>query len=93
MEINEIQEFTELQKKVLKLLFNTTKNHRYLNRKQIVDALNYPRTTIYDNLLILKKLNIVNDYSDKHGEWGRPYIIWFITQYGLKYITENHLFH
>lgn len=67
---------TPLQSKIIMLLVREYE----LSRKEICNFLNKPRTTIYDNLLILQKLNFV----EKFQEWnykakvGRPIIKWKI---------------
>ena len=49
-----------------------------LTRKELVAILNTPRTTIYDNLLKLKKRKFVERFEKHNGKRGRPYIFWQI---------------
>lgn len=50
------------------------------SRKTLVETLNTPRTTIYDNLLKLQKRKIVEKSRDNNGERGRPKIYWKIKK-------------
>ena len=47
-----------------------------LTRKELVGKLNKARTTIYDNLLKLQKINVVTKFARNNGERGRPTIYW-----------------
>ena len=50
-----------------------------LTRKQLVNQLNTPRTTIYDNLVKLLKGKVVKKFSRNNGKRGRPKIYWEIN--------------
>ncbi|MEJ2248185.1 MAG: MarR family winged helix-turn-helix transcriptional regulator [Candidatus Lokiarchaeota archaeon] len=71
---------TPLQFKLLRFL---RKNGKCV-RSKLQKYLNYPRTTIYDNLEKLEKRNLVErfHYSDCSYR-GRPKTYWKITQKGL----------
>jgi len=47
-----------------------------MNRKQLVNSLKKPRTTIFDNLNRLQKRNIVSKFPKNTGDRGRPEIFW-----------------
>ena len=47
-----------------------------MTRKDLVKELKTPRTTIYDNLNILEKKNIVQKSTRNTGQVGRPKILW-----------------
>lgn len=47
-----------------------------LTRQDLVNQLETPRTTLYDNLLKLQNLNIVEKYSLNVGKRGRPLVFW-----------------
>lgn len=58
-------------------------------RNDIVKALSIPRTTIYDNLVKLKKLKIVDNTRIKfNSEKGASFRIWFLTS-DMKQITDK----
>jgi predicted ArsR family transcriptional regulator len=61
-------------------LIKTLKNNGPLTRRELVNQLNTPRTTIYDNLVKLQKENIVKKFSRNNGKRGRPKIFWEIKK-------------
>ncbi len=61
-----------IQYNLIKLL----KNGGPLTRKDIVNHLKTPRTTIYDNLNKLQKRRVVEKYSRNNGKRGRPNVYW-----------------
>lgn len=63
---------SETQKKLIVLL----STNGDLTRKQLCKLMDLPRTTVYDNLKILKDKNIVSKYAKNNGERGRPQIFW-----------------
>jgi len=71
---NEI--ISPLQYNLIKIL----KNNGPLTRKELVNQLNTPRTTIYDNLVKLQKENVVKKFSRNNGKRGRPKIYWEIKK-------------
>ena len=60
-------------------LIKNLENKGPLVRRDIVKQLNFPRTTIYDNLLKLQKIKIVEKYSRNNGV-GRPLVLWQIKE-------------
>jgi DNA-binding MarR family transcriptional regulator len=65
---------TPIQSLIIKSLMKEGPMHR----KQLVSALNTPRTTIYDNLLKLQKRKLIKKTRDNNGERGRPLVYWEI---------------
>ncbi|MBY8982887.1 MAG: hypothetical protein KGD57_08055 [Candidatus Lokiarchaeota archaeon] len=61
-----------IQNNLIKLL----KNGRSLTRKEIVNQLNTPRTTVFDNLAKLQKRRVVEKFSRNNGTRGRPKVYW-----------------
>ena len=57
-------------------LIKTLKSIGPLTRRELVKELKTPRTTIYDNLLKLKKRKIIEKFSRNDGKRGRPLIFW-----------------
>lgn len=55
-----------------KTLFNTLSNP--MTRQELVEALNRPRTTIYDNLNVLMNQNKVTKFSRQVNPRGRPFV-------------------
>jgi predicted ArsR family transcriptional regulator len=49
-------------------------------RKDLVKELNTARTTIYDNLIKLKKRKVVEKYVKYEGKRGRPVVLWKLTE-------------
>lgn len=52
------------------------------SRKTLVENLETPRTTIYDNLLKLQKKKLIEKSRDNNGERGRPLVYWQIKDGG-----------
>ena len=61
---------------IQKELINTLEYFNAMTRRDLVSLLSIPRTTIYDNLLKLKKKRIVERFSENNGKVGRPLILW-----------------
>lgn len=57
-------------------IINVLKNKGPLTRKDLVERLNTPRTTIYDNLTKLQKKRIIEKFSRNNGKIGRPLVFW-----------------
>ena len=49
-----------------------------MTRKDLVNQLKVPRTTIYDNLLKLQKRKVVEKFIRNNGTRGRPLVFWKI---------------
>lgn len=49
-----------------------------LTRKDLVNQLRTPRTTIYDNLIKLQKRKVVEKFTRNDGRRGRPLVLWKI---------------
>ena len=62
-------------------LVDILKKYGALTRGQLVEKLNKPRTTIYDNLAVLMKHNIVKTFSKKiiNGR-GRPIVFFEVIR-------------
>ncbi|MBN1216751.1 MAG: hypothetical protein JXA99_15090 [Candidatus Lokiarchaeota archaeon] len=63
-----------IQNNLIRLL----KNDGPLTRKQIVNQLDTPRTTVFDNLTKLQKRRVVEKFSRNNGKRGRPKVYWRI---------------
>ncbi|MBY9005770.1 MAG: hypothetical protein KGD63_03345 [Candidatus Lokiarchaeota archaeon] len=50
-----------------------------LTRRDLVKRLNKPRTTIFDNLIILLKRKIVEKFTRNDGKIGRPNVYWKLS--------------
>ncbi|TFG10207.1 MAG: MarR family transcriptional regulator [Promethearchaeota archaeon] len=53
-------------------------------RRELVNQLKIPRTTLYDNLLKLQKQRIVEKYAKNNGKRGRPVVYWKIINVSLQ---------
>jgi predicted ArsR family transcriptional regulator len=61
-------------------LINKLRNNGPSTRKDLVNILNSPRTTIYDNLLKLQKRKLIEKYTRKNGMRGRPLVFWKVKE-------------
>lgn len=68
--------FTPLQLNLIK----TLKNNGASTRKELVKQLKTPRTTIYDNLVKLKKKQMVKKFSRNNNKQGRPKVYWDLLE-------------
>ena len=66
-----IKESPLIHKIIMELLENGP-----MNRKQLVNSLGKPRTTIFDNLNRLQKSNVVSKFAKNNGDHGRPQVFW-----------------
>ncbi len=57
-------------------LIRTLENIGPLTRKDLVKQLKTPRTTIYDNLIKLQKIKLIEKFSRNDGQRGRPLVFW-----------------
>lgn len=76
-------QISETQIKIIKLLHE---NKHGLFRNDIVDKLCIARTTIYNNLMKLKKLEIIDNVIIQHGQ-GRPKVLWLLVEYMSNYLN------
>lgn len=60
-----------------------------LTRREFVEKLGNPRTTIYDNLVKLQKKKIVEKFSQNNGKRGRPKIYWKLKEEFKKKFEKN----
>lgn len=70
--IDSLELLSPTQIKIIKEL----RQDNALTRKEFVDRLNTPRTTIFDNLLKLQKRRIVEKFIKNNGTHGRPHTYW-----------------
>ncbi|TFG17256.1 MAG: hypothetical protein EU531_03930 [Promethearchaeota archaeon] len=68
--------FTPLQNNLIKIL----ENNGPITRRELVRTLKIPRTTIYDNLLKLQKIKMIERFSRNNGTRGRPLVFWRIKE-------------
>ena len=67
---------SSLQREIIHAL-----NDGPMRRRRLVKKLERPRSTIYDNLVILKRSGIVEKYSKKtNHERGAPYVFWRLVE-------------
>ncbi len=57
-------------------LIKTLKEIGPVTRKDLVEELKTPRTTIYDNLVKLQKRRLIEKFSRNDGKRGRPLVFW-----------------
>ena len=67
---------TPIQNNLLKILENSGP----ITRKDLVNQLNTPRTTIYDNLIKLHKRKLVEKFTRNNGKRGRPLVLWRVNE-------------
>jgi uncharacterized membrane protein len=68
--------FTPLQLNLIK----TLKENGASTRRELVNQLKTPRTTIYDNLVKLKKKQLVKKFSRNNNKQGRPKVYWDLLE-------------
>jgi predicted ArsR family transcriptional regulator len=73
---NNEEMFTPLQLNLIK----TLKSNGASTRRQLVKQLKTPRTTIYDNLVKLKKKELVKKFSRNNNKQGRPKVYWDLLE-------------
>jgi len=61
-------------------LVKTLQNIGPLSRSELVKELDTPRTTIYDNLLKLQKIKLIEKFSRNNGKRGRPLVFWKLKE-------------
>ena len=57
-------------------LIKILRNGGPLTRRDLVNQLKTPRTTIYDNLIKLQKRKVVEKFIKNSGKRGRPLVFW-----------------
>jgi len=78
-----VQNLIEEREILSPLQFNLIKKLKEegpLTRRQLVNQLRTPRTTIYDNLVKLQKKKVVEKFSRNNGKRGRPKVYWKILK-------------
>lgn len=76
---------TPLQWRIVKMLEKYPKGLTrglYNERGSLMKRLNKARTTIYDNLVKLQRMGIVENYTRNDGTEGRPKKYWKLTERG-----------
>jgi len=76
MEINSKEYLTPIQYNLIKKLQNNGPS----TRRDLVNVLNSPRTTIYDNLLKLQKRKLIEKFTRNNGMRGRPLVFWRLKE-------------
>jgi len=76
MQLEQYRELSFLQYTLIK----TLKERGPSTRRDLVNQLNTPRTTIYDNLKNLLDNEIIKRFSRNNGKRGRPKIYWEIAK-------------
>lgn len=61
-------------------LIKTLEKNGAMTRAQMVQALDKPRTTIYDNLAILIKREVVKKFSRQVNARGRPVVFFKLKE-------------
>ena len=72
--VNSKEYLSPIQYNLIKILAKTGP----LTRRDLVNQLRTPRTTIYDNLIKLQKRRMVEKYTRNDGKRGRPLVLWKI---------------
>ena len=74
--MEKIKELNLLQNSLIK----TLNKNGPLTRDQMVELLNKPRTTIYDNLAVLINRNMVKKFSRQVNARGRPVVFFKLKE-------------
>ena len=75
-EINTKEYLTPIQYNLIRKLQNNGPS----TRRDLVKVLNSPRTTIYDNLLKLQKIKLIEKFTRNNGMRGRPLVFWKLKE-------------
>ncbi|MHA1459924.1 MAG: hypothetical protein ACTSO8_00435 [Promethearchaeota archaeon] len=75
-EISSKEYLTPIQYNLIKKLQNIGPS----TRRDLVQVLNSPRTTIYDNLLKLQKRRLIEKFTRNNGMRGRPLVFWRLKE-------------
>ncbi|MHA1478602.1 MAG: hypothetical protein ACTSPU_10425 [Promethearchaeota archaeon] len=75
-EINSKEYLTPIQYNLIKKLQNNGPS----TRRDLVNVLKSPRTTIYDNLLKLQKRKLIEKFTRNNGMRGRPLVFWRLKE-------------
>ena len=75
-EINTKEYLTPIQYNLIRKLQNNGPS----TRRDLVKVLNSPRTTIYDNLLKLQKIKLIEKFTRTNGMRGRPLVFWKLKE-------------
>ncbi len=75
-EINTKEYLTPIQYNLIRKLQNNGPS----TRRDLVKVLNSPRTTIYDNLLKLQKIKLIEKFTRNNGMRGRPLVFWRLKE-------------
>ena len=67
---------TPIQNNLIKLLQQLGPS----TRNDLVNQLETPRTTIYDNLLKLQKRRLIEKFTRNNGKRGRPLVFWKLKE-------------
>jgi predicted transcriptional regulator len=78
--INDFSENEEMFTPLQINLIKTLEKNGALTRRELVKQLKRPRTTIYDNLVKLKKKELVKKYSRNNNKQGRPKVYWDLLE-------------
>ena len=73
---NSKEYLTPIQSNLIKKLRNSGPT----TRRDLVNILNSPRTTIYDNLLKLQKRKLIEKFTRNNGMRGRPLVFWKVKE-------------
>jgi len=68
-----------------KVIFDLLRENKPLTRKEIVDIVNLPRTTVYDMLERLERDGKVKSITKTNGKIGRPRVLWTVRSQYKKY--------
>jgi predicted ArsR family transcriptional regulator len=74
--VNDLISTKEILSPIQNNLIKTLRLQGPLTRKDLVGQLDTPRTTIYDNLIKLQKIKVVEKFARNDGKRGRPLIFW-----------------
>lgn len=74
--IREYYDYREFLSPIQHNLIKILKNDGPLTRRDLVNQLNTPRTTIYDNLIKLQKRKVVEKFIKNSEKRGRPLVFW-----------------
>lgn len=65
-----------LQERIVKML----RDYSEISRDTLSKIMGVPRTTLYDNLVVLEKKGIVDKFEYNNGKRGRSIVYWRLSE-------------
>lgn len=84
-----LKNLKDTDKRIIAVLLIHKKKELGLQRHRISELLEKPRTTVYDSLVRLAILEVVESNSRKIHPTGRPGVFWSLTNYWKQKLSKG----